>query len=265
MTQSCGAALHHAQVAAAALGRKPDVMRFPDPGDPDLLAVLELHATAPSPEDLDLLAALEARRTDRRRFTSWPVPNERLDHLAKVADGWGARVMPLTSPSQRFRAELLIVRAIEAQEKDSQVSAEQQRWVEHSPVDGLPQSALPRQQHPSERPDRFDRDGHDRRVSRPVEASDGLLAICTTGDDPADWLASGEALSALWLRATMAGLSVVPLSQVIEVEETRLALHHGLFHGMAVPQMLVRIGWQEISRSALPRTPRRPLDDVLSE
>jgi hypothetical protein len=264
MTESCGAALHHAQVAAAGLGRRADVMRFPDPRDPDLLAVLELHDSTPTPEDTDLLAALEARRTDRRRFTSWPVPDERLEHLAKRSDGWGARVLPLIGTSQRFRAELLIVRAIEAQERDTRFMAEQQEWIEHSSEDGLPLSALPHQVHPSERPDRFDRDGHDRRAQRPVEASDGLLAICTATDEPTAWLAAGETLSALWLRATIAGLSVVPLSQVVEVEETRLALHHGVFHSMAVPQMLVRIGWQEISRSALPPSPRRRLDDVLS-
>ena len=46
MIISCGAALHHAQVVATALGWAPSVTRHPDPGSPDLLARLEL---APSP------------------------------------------------------------------------------------------------------------------------------------------------------------------------------------------------------------------------
>jgi hypothetical protein len=58
-------------------------------------------------------------------------------------------------------------------------------------------------------------------------------------------------------------LSLVPLSQVVEVPETRAALHHDIFAGMAHPQMLLRIGWQEIGRATLSPTPRRPLSNVL--
>jgi hypothetical protein len=76
-------------------------------------------------------------------------------------------------------------------------------------------------------------------------------------------LQAGQALSALWLAATRDGLSIVPLSQVIENEETRLALHHEVFAGMASPQLLVRVGWQEISHPLPLRTPRRSLADVL--
>ena len=89
------------------------------------------------------------------------------------------------------------------------------------------------------------------------------MAVCTAHDDRTSWLRAGQTLSALWLRATRTGLSVVPLSQVIEVPETRHALHEDVFAGMARPQLLVRLGWQEIARATLPVTPRRPLADVL--
>ncbi len=57
---------------------------------------------------------------------------------------------------------------------------------------------------------------------------------------------------------------MVPLSQVIEVDETRERLRAEVLQGMGTPHLLVRVGWQAISRSALPRTPRRPQDDVLT-
>ncbi len=41
LTISCGAALHHAQVAAGALGWGPAVIRHPDPDRPDLLARMD--------------------------------------------------------------------------------------------------------------------------------------------------------------------------------------------------------------------------------
>lgn len=98
-----------------------------------------------------------------------------------------------------------------------------------------------------------------------LESSDGLVVLCGYDDARPDWLRTGEALSALWLRATIDGLSVVPLSQVIEVEATRLSLQHDVLGGLVAPHLLVRLGWQAISRGQVARTPRRPLDDVLVE
>jgi hypothetical protein len=82
-------------------------------------------------------------------------------------------------------------------------------------------------------------------------------------DDRAAWLRGGEGLSALWLTAVRQGLSVVPLSQVAEVPETRAALRHDLLGGLAHPLLVLRVGWQAISRSQLEPSPRRAVDDVL--
>jgi hypothetical protein len=261
---SCGAALHHLQVAAAALGRVPSVSRFPDPDDADLLAAVDLADTAPpTPETLEDLGALERRRTDRRRFTSWPVPEERLEHLANIAERWGARVLPLTGVAARAIVERLVDRAMLVQSQDARVVEEQRRWVGHSVEDGVPQTSLPPQVHAGERRDRFSRRAEVVEGRKPVESSDGVLAICTSTDGPAAWLDAGETLSALWLRATREGFSLVPLSQVIEVEETRAHLRTSVFYDMAQPQLLVRVGWQEVTRPELPRSPRRPLEAVV--
>ena len=67
----------------------------------------------------------------------------------------------------------------------------------------------------------------------------------------------------MWLAATLTRLSVVPLSQVVEVTETRDALQREVLGGLARPLIMVRVGWQAIGRSHSPRTPRRPVDDVL--
>ena len=90
------------------------------------------------------------------------------------------------------------------------------------------------------------------------------MAICTAHDDQLAWLEAGEALERpVVARHPATGSSIVPLSQVIEVADTRTALREEVFAGMAHPQLLIRVGWQEIARTTLPRTPRRPVDDVL--
>lgn len=263
---SCGAAVHHLIVTARALGVTPSVRLLPRQVEADLFASVELASGRPATDALKTLEAIERRRTDRRRFTSWPVPEARLAHLAQAAAGWGAYAIPVVDDaSARFRAELLLSRAQAAQESDRRFAREQASWVDHSATDGVPPptTAPPSRVSSSDRPNRLAPEAQSESPGALVERSEGLVVICTVQDDQRAWLEAGEVLSALWLRATQDGLSLVPLSQVIEVPETRESLHHDLLAGMAHPQILLRIGWQEIGRAPLTPTPRRPLSDVL--
>ena len=179
---SCGAALHHVQVAARAMGWSSDVRRLPDASAPALLAEVRLSPAAPPRSAAGELAALRDRHTDRRRFTSWPVPDERLGLLADVARAHGVGAVALTDAGERFRVELLVGRAQQLQAREVGAAEE---------------------------------DGRD------VEGSDGLVVLYAEDDSREAWLRAGEGLSALWLDAVRSGLSVVPLSHVLEVEETR--------------------------------------------
>jgi hypothetical protein len=262
LTVSCGAALHQASVASAALGWSPTVTRLPDPSDPDLLARVELTPAPPPADAADLLEAIDARCTDRRRFTSWPVPDERLARLAQVATQAGTRAVPLTDVSERFRADRIVLQATERYRSDQAMTTEQQAWRDRSLVDGIPSTVVPRRTG-SVAPERFADGDLDDRDEHAVEGSDGLVVIFDVQDDPAAWLRAGEGLSALWLAAMAGGLSVVPLSQVVEVPESRRAFQIEVLGGLAHPLILARIGWQAIGRSELVRTPRRAVDDVL--
>lgn len=220
MILSCGAALHHARVAAAALGLPAEVEYAPDLDRPSHLATLHLRPGEPSALAATALDTLAQRCTDRRRFTAWPVPDERLAMLAASATAAGTQVLPLVDIGSRLRVELLVNRALDRQERRSAQG-------EH------------------------------------VEGSDGLIVLLTERDDPRAWLSAGEALSEVWLAATADGLSLVPLSCVIEDDDTRSELHREVLGGLAEPQLVVRIGWQQIGRSELRRTTRRPVADVL--
>jgi nitroreductase len=263
LTLSCGAALHHAQAAAEALGWQTLVVRHPDPDHPDLLARLDLSPGPLTATADETLAALDRRCTDRRRFTAWPVPEERQSHLARIANHWGARAVALTDESERFIAERLVRRAHQLQRTDPAARAEQAAWQHRSGDDGLPADALPGGSDlVGGHPHRF-AGAWEERTALDLEASDGLLVFFDTDDDPAAWLRAGEGLGAMWLAATTAGLALVPLSQVIEVPETRAAFQTEVLGSLAHPLLLVRVGWRSTGRPPLSRTPRRPVSEVL--
>lgn len=71
---SCGAVLNHCVVALAALGWQSKIHRFPHPAEPDHVAAVELYRYPAAELDLLLAAAIPRRRTDRRTYSSWPVP-----------------------------------------------------------------------------------------------------------------------------------------------------------------------------------------------
>ncbi len=260
---SCGAALHHLQFAATALGWASDVTRMPRPEEPDLFATVGLERAEPSARPVDDLAAIRQRCTDRRRFTSWPVPPDVLDRLAEEARRWDVQATPVVDLVARFRLELLASDANALRELDRDAVREQTSWINRGGADGVPLAVLPSKDHVEtlDRPSRFG-PGLVPENRAAVDSGDGVIVL-GGATDRTSWLRTGEGLSALWLYATREGMSVVPLSLPIDVESIRLQLTETVLDGAIIPHLAVRIGWQAIGRTGLPRTPRRPLDDVL--
>jgi hypothetical protein len=260
---SCGATLHHALVAGRAIGLSADVQRLPNHEAPDLLARITL-TPGPIGHASELVAAIQQRCTDRRRFTSWPLPPQRVFALTASTASPHARVVALLRSQARAEVERLVEVARRADLRNPKVAAETALWVDRGKDDGIPSVSVPPVvAGPGQHPHRFvtaleEVDGTG------VTSTDGLAVIVTPTDDPMSWLAAGEVLSQLWLEATLDGLSVVPLSQVVEHASSRRALAEELMLADAQPQLVVRLGWQAIGRSTLPRTPRRPVNDLLT-
>jgi len=264
---SCGAALHHFQVAARALGYTARVRRVPRSGDERLLASMHLTAATPPQDAAALLEAISQRRTDRRRLTSWPVPGERLEALVGAGSQWGAQVLSLRGEALRDRLLALTRRADELQQRNWNYVQELNSWTTYWNDEGVPVSHVPRDGRVTATDvlnRRFRNGVLDDPVFEDEPAGDGLLLVCTSSDDPLSRIRAGEALSAVWLRASQDGLSLVPLSQAVEVPETRRLLQEDVLGDRSVAQILLRVGWPPLERKPLPATPRRHVDDVRS-
>ncbi len=193
------------------------------------------------------------------------MPEEKLEHLADAARPWGAAVLPVTDPALRAQVEELLEEARRRQLADPRIAEETESWIDHDESAGVPEAVLPQPEGVrGERPTRFGSGLVPNSDESVLRGTDRVLVVSTPDDGPLSWLRTGASLTALWLQATATGLSVVPLSQLVEVQQTRIALEQLMAPPARVPQMLARVGWQEIGRSDLPRTPRRSLEEVLA-
>jgi hypothetical protein len=258
---SCGAVLHHTRVALAAAGVHAVVRRIPDPQRPDDLAALELSARSPVDADVELAAVIPRRRTDRRRYSTWDVPDAMRAALVQRAAEQGALLRVITG-SARGRLESTLREAAAFQDDTPAYNAETAAWSgERSGHDGMPAANLL-----AAAPD----PAHARRfapgdiVQEPSGEPDGALlaVIGTASDDTLSQLRAGEALSAVLLHATLLGLAACPLSQVLEVDDTRRVLRDDVLDAAMAPQLVLRLGFAS-SEVPLPATPRRPIDEIL--
>ncbi|HEX7307669.1 Acg family FMN-binding oxidoreductase [Lentzea sp.] len=268
LTLSCGAALHHLRVGLAALGWKAVVHRLPNPGDPDHLAAIEFEAREPAQPHIALAAAIPRRRTDRRAYSSWQVPSGIMSQLVERARAEGVEAQEVMG---KARTELLvaIAKASIVQESDPGYQAEIREWTGVYPgaSAGVPAANIPTgtRQYGDLRLREFApgelRQADSRLIS---EDAGSLVVLSTSSDDELSRLRAGEAAGAVLLEATSAGLASCPLSQPLEVVETREMVRDEVLGASACPQLVIRVGWGAFNADPLPATPRRPLIDVLT-
>ena len=266
---SCGAALDHLLVALASLGCGARVHRMPNPTHPGHLATVEPFPHPGTGEDEALAAAIPLRRTDRRRFSSWPVPPELIGELLELARLRGVGLEAITEPAVRWKLFHAITAAAAQQAADPAYAAELAAWSGRGAesVDGVPAANAPAPQDvPGQMPLRSYAAPTLPQPPGTGEPENAALLLLTTPTDSAlDWLRAGEATSAILLTATRHGLASSPLTQPLEVEDTREYIRSRITTGHTFhPQILLRIGWPTAGAAELPPTPRRPIDDVVA-
>ncbi|MFC4147931.1 Acg family FMN-binding oxidoreductase [Micromonospora mangrovi] len=260
---SCGAALHHARISLTALGWGVEVDRLPDPADPGLLA--RLRTTGPT--DLDVAAgplvdAIPRRRTDRRAYGDRPVPEELLTRLREAVEAQGA-YLHVVRLDQMPMLAVSTARAADAELADPAYRAELREWTNRpaGSGDGVPTATAVRPA-PRRVPLRDHVPGGAAGLSAGTDFDRGAAYVILFGerDDPAAWLRGGEALSALLLTATAAGLATAPISDAIELAWPRRMMRD-LLAGVGDPYLVVRVGWAPPGE--LPPAPRRRPADVI--
>jgi nitroreductase len=259
---SCGAALRNAEIAMARLGHVPITSLLPDGPDAALVATLAAGpARTPSPQVESLYRAISERRTHRRIYMASHSSDELLPVLAAAVAPFGARLAVL-EPARRQRFARLVWSAAQQQTRDDDKRRELREWTRPDrtgdgiparsqgnapfPVDGL----LTRTPPLTETPPAWVQE----------DLANGTIAVLfVPRDGRMDWLQAGRALENLLLTLTAEGLVASFLNQAVQQEEFRPGLA-AVVDEAGAPQLVLRIGEPLVT---VPRTPRRPLADVL--
>lgn len=268
---SCGAALFQLRIALRHFGCAATVDVMPDSGDPDLLARVRLSGShEPTDEEHALFAAIPRRRTTRFPFADRKLSGNLLAALVAAAAPEGAWLHLLESPRLRDTASDLVAQADRLQMTDQHFRRELASWLRGNRSrrdDGVPGFALGFGDIMAAVGPLVVRtfDLGDGRAARNRELAIGspvLAVLGTAGDSPVDWLAAGQALARVLLRAEIESVTASFLNQPIEVPELRQSLQ-ALVGETGYPQLLLRFGYKP--PTALKATPRRPVEQVLIE
>ncbi|SOX54381.1 NAD(P)H nitroreductase [Mycobacterium ahvazicum] len=263
---SCGAALDHFRTAMAAAGWATNVEQFPNPNNLDHLATVDfVPVDFVAQARRDRAAAILRRRTNRlpfrapKRWASFePVLRSSFDNDLVSLDVLPADVRPRLAEAARL-AEAL-------RRYDDLYHAELRWWTTlEEGSEGIPQNSLVSEAD-ARRVDvnrEFPTDPTNERSSAGTYDQAKILMLSTAGDTRVDALNCGEALSAILLECTMAGLATCPVTHVTELDASRDMIRD-LATGLAsVPQVLVRVGIEPEGELASEPTPRKPLHEVL--
>jgi hypothetical protein len=264
---SCGAALGTLGIAARHFGHRAAVEVMPDPQDEDLLARVSLGLAEPSSDaDDELFRAIPERRSNRQAFEDRAVSGELTERL--VADSQQESAwLHLASGDDRLPIAELIAEGDRIQWADRRFRRELASWMHPNrsrSQDGMRGYGFgfgELMSHAGPLAIRsFDLGKGQAARDRDLAKGSPLLSVFgTDSDEPAAWLATGQALQRVLLRARAAGVWSSFMNQPIEVAELRSRLAETIGRQGAYPQLVVRFGY---GPSVKPE-PRRAVEEVL--
>jgi nitroreductase len=263
---SCGAALFFLRVAIRRFGYADEVQTFPDPDDPDLLACVRLGPEQEATEEEEsLFRAMKQRHSNRGPFEDRPVPGKLLSALQAAAWEEGAWLHLVQDEAAKHTLAELIAEGDHIQLADKRFRRELASWMHPNRTksrDGIPGYAFGLGDLMSLAVPFVIRtfDTGKGKVVKDRQLAEGspvLAVLGTDADSPPNWLATGQALARVLLRARAEDVWASFLNQPVEVPELRARLRDAIGR-RDFPQLLLRMGYGTEVRP----TPRRLVAEV---
>jgi len=256
---SIGCALENLIIAAEHFGYNYSVSYFPGPED--LVAVVSLQAGSGSPSDSRLFSAITSRQTNSNPYEPRAISDADLETIYRLSSDPDTSIFIANDSATKKKFHDLVVAADGIQYSDVNYKSELGRWLG---MGGMGPTGIRAKM--AQIAIAFLDVGPEqtRKDSELINSTSYFGFISTANNDSISSIKAGRTLERFWLSATSLGISLHPMSQVLEVQQTKAELA-GLLpakSGMVQVQQTFRLGYGEPTKE---RSTRRPLEDVLIE
>jgi nitroreductase len=256
---STGCALENLIIAAEHFGYGHQVHYFPrsTDGKPFIELILTPGGEPSSFRGQELFDAIMLRRTNREMYEARAVSEEDERRLQACCVEDGITLHMTSDPEIRRRADALVGRADAIQFSDPAFRQELAYWVGQG-VFGTPWLFAKLEQLAVSYLDLgkyVAKKDSDLLMSAPV-----LAVLCSEESDRESQVKVGQVLERIALTAATLGIGIQPMSQLVQVPETKAELARLIPLTSALPQQSFRLGYAETEKE---HTPRRRLEETL--
>jgi nitroreductase len=254
---SLGCALENLIVAADHFGYNSTVAYFP--GEEELVAKVILESAVNSTGDPRLFSAILSRQTNRNSYEPRAISESDLETIRSLNSEAYSSIFVTSDLAIKKIFQDLVVQANGIQYSDADFKSELGHWLGQGVMGPTGLQAKMAQLAVvflDVGPEQTEKD------ALLINSTPYLGFISTANNDGISSIKAGRTLERLWLAATALGISLHPMSQALEVTETKESLT-SLLPGpseMRQVQQVFRLGYAE---SATEHSTRRPLQEVL--
>jgi len=254
---SMGCALENLVIAAEHFGYNCSVSYFHGPDD--LVATVSLLAKSRPPSDSRLFYAITSRQTNRNPYEPRAISQVDLETIKSLSSDADVSIFITRDSAIRKGFQDLVVQANGIQYSDANFKSELGHWLGQGVMGPTGLQAKMTQLAVvflDVGPEQSKKD------AELINSTPYLGFLSTTKNDSISSLKAGRVLERFWLAATALGVSMHPMSQALEVGETKANLTKLLpaSSGMMQVQQAFRMGYAKPGGA---HSTRRPLQEVL--
>jgi nitroreductase len=252
---SLGCAIENLVIAAEHFGYTCQTIYFP--GEKDLVAIIKLAPRMPPVPDPGLFGAILSRRTNAEPYIDRIVSDEVLKELQIQLTNQSIQMHFKSDSEIKTGFRDLVVRTDQIQYADANYKSELGHWLGQGVMGPTVVQALIDQMFVvflDAAPEQIRKD------IELVNSTPALGFVTTIENDNESTVLAGQAFERLWLASTALGLSVHPMSQALEIPETKAELSKLLTPLSGNVQQVFLLGYAKKEKE---RNVHRPLEEVM--
>jgi hypothetical protein len=256
---SVGCCLENLLVAADHFGLRDQVEYLPDASDPMHAATMELRDGTATERDSKLFQMIPVRHTNHGSYDGRPIPEDVLEKLSGCCTEPNIHVQLTSDNSIKQKIDALVVQADAMEFADPAFREELGYWIGQ----GVFGTSWLMSKIGKLAVTHINMGSSTAKKDSAVLMSSPVLGLISSKDNSRETqIKVGQVYQRLSLTAASFGIWCQPMSQIVQVEETKQEVAKLQTDPYLFPQLPFRLGFAESEKH---RTPRRSVEEVLVE